>query len=155
MTVQCQFGIQQLSIDSHFKLPAIGRDESDLFDQMLIVFEQLFYQAHGPTGVVSDRAVNDFDFQHSPSANFRRIIPFTVTNCTKAMPCHRMSGHYISLRQLMQKRGDCFIGRFGFDLLRRPHLAQHSAYDHSHAITQLRRFPQIVCDKHSRTMIFF
>jgi hypothetical protein len=37
------------------------------------MFEQFIGQAHGPIGVVSDRAVNDLDFQHSPSANFERL----------------------------------------------------------------------------------
>ena len=132
MTVRGQFRIQQLSIDSHFELPAIRRDQFDLFDQMLIVLEQFIYQAHGPTGVVSDRAVNDLDVQHSPSANFREII---------------------SLRQLVQKRGDRLIGRRGFDLLRRPHLAQHPSHDHGNAMTQLGGFLQIVGDKDGRAMI--
>lgn len=55
--MQAQLGVQQLSIDSHFELPAIRRDQFDLFDHMLILFEQFIHQAHGPTGVVSDRAV--------------------------------------------------------------------------------------------------
>jgi hypothetical protein len=42
---------------------------------MLIMFEQFFHQAHGPTGVVSDRAVNDLDVQHSPSADFEKLYP--------------------------------------------------------------------------------
>jgi hypothetical protein len=42
---------------------------------MLVMFEQFFHQAHGPTGVVSDRAVNDLDVQHSPSANFEKLYP--------------------------------------------------------------------------------
>jgi len=68
-----QFRIQQLSIDSDFKLPAVRRDQFDLFDQMLIMLEQFLCQAHGPTGVVSDRAVNDLYLQHNPSANFERL----------------------------------------------------------------------------------
>ena len=61
MTVGRQLRIQQLPIDSHFKLPVIRRNQFDLFDQMLIMLEQFVYQAHGPTGVVSDRAVHDLD----------------------------------------------------------------------------------------------
>ena len=67
MTVCRRLRIQYLSIDSHFKLPAIRRDEFDLLDQVLIMFEQFIGQAHGPIGVVSDRAVNDLNFQHGPS----------------------------------------------------------------------------------------
>lgn len=73
MAVRCQFRIQQLSIDSHFKSSAIGRGQFDLFHQMLIMFEQFFGQAHGPIGVVSDCAVNDLNFQHMPSAIFKRL----------------------------------------------------------------------------------
>ena len=35
----------------------------------------------------------------------------------------------------MQKRGDCFVGRLGFDLLCRADLAQDAADDHSNAMT--------------------
>ena len=70
-----QFRIYQLAVDSYFELPAIRRDRFDLFNQMLIVFEQFFQQAHGPTGVVSDRAVNDLDVQHNPSADFEKLYP--------------------------------------------------------------------------------
>jgi len=62
MTMGRQFRIQQLPIDSHFEPPIIRRDQFDLFDQMLIMLEQFIQQAHGPTGVVSDRAVDNLDF---------------------------------------------------------------------------------------------
>jgi hypothetical protein len=32
---------------------------------MLVVLEQFIHQAHGPARIVSDRAVNDLDFQHT------------------------------------------------------------------------------------------
>ena len=38
------------------------------------MFEQLIQQAHGPPGIVSDRAVYDFDVQHGPSANLGNYI---------------------------------------------------------------------------------
>jgi hypothetical protein len=62
-----QLRIQQLSIDSDFKLPTIRWDQLDFLDEMLIMLEQFLYQAHGPTGVVSDCAVNELDFQHCDS----------------------------------------------------------------------------------------
>ena len=62
MTMVEQLRIQQLPIDSHFKLSIIRWDQFDLFDQMLIMLEQFVHQAHGPTGVVSDRGVHDLDF---------------------------------------------------------------------------------------------
>ena len=77
------------------------------------MLEQFFQKAHGPSGVVSDRAVDDHDIQHKPSANFEEII---------------------SLRQFMQKRGDSLIGRMGFDLLRCPHLAQDTTDNHCNAM---------------------
>lgn len=74
MAMGRQLRIQQLPIDSHFKLPVIRRNEFDFFDQMLIMLEQFVHQAHGPTGVVSDRAVDNLDFQHHPSVNFENYI---------------------------------------------------------------------------------
>jgi hypothetical protein len=38
------------------------------------MFEQFVQQAHGPPGIVSDRAINDFDVQHGPSANLGNYI---------------------------------------------------------------------------------
>ncbi len=55
----------------------------------------------------------------------------------------------------MQKRGYSIIGRTGFDLLRRPHLAQHAAYDHGDAMAQFRRFGQVVGDEHRRPVRAF
>ena len=75
MAMGGQFRIDQLPVDSHLELSIIRWDEFDLFDQVLILFEQFFHQAHGPTGVVSNRAVNDLDVQHSPSANFEKLYP--------------------------------------------------------------------------------
>ena len=73
MPVRLQFRIQQLSIDSHFEPPTLRRRECDRLDHMLIVLQQFIYQAHGPTGIVSDRAVNDLDFQHRTSAGLEII----------------------------------------------------------------------------------
>ena len=73
MTVQLQLRIEQLSIGSHFKATAIRRHERDRLDHMLIILEQFICQAHGPTSVVSDRAVNDLYFQHVPSTRFEII----------------------------------------------------------------------------------
>ena len=88
--MQIQLGIQQLSIDSDFKPPAIGRDQFDLFDQMLIVLEQFICQAHGPTGVVSDRTINDLYFQHNPSADFGDYI-IEAIRARMQPPFHRQA----------------------------------------------------------------
>ena len=41
---------------------------------MLIVLEQFFCQAHGPTHVVSDSAINDLNFQHDLSEILKDYI---------------------------------------------------------------------------------
>ena len=73
MPVRLQLRIDQLSIDSHFKATTIRWYEGDRLDHMLIVLQQFICQAHGPTGVVSDRAINDLYFQHMPSTRFEII----------------------------------------------------------------------------------
>ena len=67
MPVGLQLGVHQPIVDGHFKATAIRRNERDPLDQVLEMLEQLTCQAHGPVGVVSDRAVDDFDSQHTPS----------------------------------------------------------------------------------------
>ena len=74
MAMQLKFGKQQLPIDGHFEYTSLRWHKSNGFNHMLIVLEQFFCQTHGPTQVVSDRAVNDLDFQHHPSANLRDYI---------------------------------------------------------------------------------
>lgn len=68
MATGCKFGIDQFVIDADLIAPAIGRDEADGFDLRLKIVEQLIGQAHGPIGVVSDRAVNDLDFHHADAS---------------------------------------------------------------------------------------
>ena len=74
MTMQLDFLVQQLAIHSHLKPSAIRRYKSDRLDYMLIMLEQFFRQAHGPTGVVSDRAVNNFDLQHKTPVESRSLL---------------------------------------------------------------------------------
>jgi hypothetical protein len=38
------------------------------------MLEQFIQQAHGPPGIVSDRAVYDLDLQHDPSENLGNYI---------------------------------------------------------------------------------
>jgi hypothetical protein len=97
MTMDLQLRIGQLPIHSHFKLAAIRWHQHQRFDQMLIMLEQFLCQAHGPAGVVSDRAVNDLDFQHGPSTIFDGL-------------------YHLLTRQFLQERGNRLIGRPGFDL---------------------------------------
>jgi len=74
MPMQSQLRIQQLSIDHHFEAPAIRRHECDRLDHVLIILQQFIHQAHGPTRVVSDRAVNDLDFQHPASFGMQELV---------------------------------------------------------------------------------
>ncbi len=74
MAMRPKFGIQQPPIDTHLETTTIRRHKCGRFDHMLIILEQFFCQTHGPTQVVSDRAVHDFNFQHHPSANLRDYI---------------------------------------------------------------------------------
>jgi hypothetical protein len=67
VAMRLQLRIQQLPIRSHLELAAIRRHKRDRFDHVLIILQQFIHQAHGPTGVMSDRAVHNFDFQHDPS----------------------------------------------------------------------------------------
>jgi len=75
MTVHCQLGIQFLSIDCYFERAAIRRHEQDRLDHMLIILEQLASQAHGPGGVMSDRTIDDLDFQHCCSYDLQKPAP--------------------------------------------------------------------------------
>lgn len=73
MTMQLRFRIYKIPVNGHFELPAVRRDKRDRLDHVLIILKQLICQAHGPTGVVSDRAVNDLDSQHGPSEILQRL----------------------------------------------------------------------------------
>jgi len=70
MSVCGQLGVQQLPIRGHFEPAAIRWHKHNVLDQVLIVPEQLFRQAHGPAGVMSDRAVDDLDLQHATLRKF-------------------------------------------------------------------------------------
>ena len=71
--MRLQLRIQQLPVDSHFKASAIRWHERHPFDRMLVILEQFFCQAHGPTQIVSDRAIDNFYFEHKPSAMLKGL----------------------------------------------------------------------------------
>jgi hypothetical protein len=89
VAMQLQLRIDQLSIDRHLKATAIRRHERDRLDQMLIILEQLLCQAHGPIGVMSNRAVNNFNFQHMSSETLGDYIIEAIPARTPA-PFHRL-----------------------------------------------------------------
>ena len=62
-----ELGIDQLPVRADLKPALIRRDQSDALDDMLIILQQFFCQAHGPAGVMSNRAINDLDLQHGNS----------------------------------------------------------------------------------------
>lgn len=64
MALRLQFRVQQLPVDGDFEATAVGRRQFDLLDYVLVFLEQLFRQTHGPAGVVSDRAVDNFNGKH-------------------------------------------------------------------------------------------
>jgi len=75
MTMRFQLGIQQLLVDRHLKAPAFRWHQRYRFDHMLIILEQFICQAHGPAGVVSDRAIDNLDFQHHHSSGMQKFAP--------------------------------------------------------------------------------
>jgi hypothetical protein len=64
VTPGLELGINQSVVDTDFVPASIGGDESHALDFRFEVFEQIACQAHGPVGVMSDRAVDDLDFHH-------------------------------------------------------------------------------------------
>ena len=68
VAMRLQFRKQQLPVHRHFEPAALRGHQPEFFDHMLVVLQQFICQAHGPTGVVSDRAINDLDFQHNRSS---------------------------------------------------------------------------------------
>jgi hypothetical protein len=61
MTPGFELRVNQLVIYRHFEPTSVRRNQRDGFDSVLELFEQFGCQADGPVGVVSDRAVHDFD----------------------------------------------------------------------------------------------
>lgn len=61
MTVGLEFGIDQRITYHDLEPASVRRDQGQVPDVVLELFEQLICQAHGPVGVVSNRTVDDFD----------------------------------------------------------------------------------------------
>ena len=78
MTFGLEFGIDQLSVHADLEAASVRGNERHRFDDVLEFFEQIFFQAHGPVGVVSDCAVDNFDlkhigFLHEQMSNIRKL----------------------------------------------------------------------------------
>ena len=64
MTVSLEFGINQRFIYLDLEPASVRRDQGQVLDIVLELFEQVGCQAHGPVSVMSYSAVDDLDFNH-------------------------------------------------------------------------------------------
>ena len=64
MAFGLELGIDQRSIHTDLEAAPVRRNDRHRFNDMLKLLEQILFQAHGPVGVVSNRAVDDLDFEH-------------------------------------------------------------------------------------------
>ena len=67
VTFGLQFGIDQRSVDSDLEAASVRGNQHYRFNHMLKFLEQIFFQAHGPVGVMSDCAVDNFNLKHRTS----------------------------------------------------------------------------------------
>ena len=61
MTFGLQFGVDQRPVHADLELASVRGNESHGRDVRLELLEQFICQANGPVGVMSDRAVKDFN----------------------------------------------------------------------------------------------
>ena len=64
MTVGLEFGVDQTVAHLDLKPASIRRDQGQVLELVFEFLEQVICQAHGPVGVVSYSAVDDFDVYH-------------------------------------------------------------------------------------------
>jgi hypothetical protein len=62
MTPGIELRVDQLLIYCNFESTSVRRNQGDGFDRILKLLEQFGCQADGPVGIVSDRAIDDFNF---------------------------------------------------------------------------------------------
>ncbi len=67
MALGLELGINQLPVHADLEAAPVRGNERDAFDQVLELLEQIIRQAHGPVGVMSDRTVNNLNFEHETS----------------------------------------------------------------------------------------
>ena len=61
-----QFGVDELTVDAHFELSAVGRDEDEPFNPGFEFRDELVGQADRLRFIVSNLAVDEFDFHAVP-----------------------------------------------------------------------------------------
>jgi hypothetical protein len=64
VTVGLEFGINQTVVYFDLEPASVRRDQGQAIELVLEFLEQIICQAHGPVGVVSYGAVDDFDVYH-------------------------------------------------------------------------------------------
>ena len=64
MTVGLEFGIDQAVVHTDLELASVRGDQGQALEVVLEFLEQVVCQAHGPVGVMSYSAVDDFDVYH-------------------------------------------------------------------------------------------
>ncbi len=67
MAMGLQLGIDQIAVEADLEPPAFMRDESQRFDLRFELFEQFGRQTGGAVGVVSDRTIDQLDFEQHTS----------------------------------------------------------------------------------------
>ena len=64
VTVGLEFGIDQRFVHLDLEPASVRGNQGQVLDVVLELFEQFVCQAHGPVGVVSNSAIDDFDVYH-------------------------------------------------------------------------------------------
>ena len=64
VTPGLEFGKNKLPVYADLVTASTGRNQRYAFNLRFKIFEQIICQAHGPVGIVSNRAINDLDFHH-------------------------------------------------------------------------------------------
>lgn len=62
MAMGCQFGINQFTIHAYFKTSSVRGNQIDCFNLRLKFFEQFSRQTDGAIGIMSNSAIDQFDF---------------------------------------------------------------------------------------------
>jgi hypothetical protein len=70
VAVGIKFGVDQLVVDAHLEAAAVGGHQGERFDFRFERFQKLGRQTGGPSGIVSNRAVDQFDFEQ----HFGRLL---------------------------------------------------------------------------------
>lgn len=71
MAAGLEFGIQQFAVDLELKPPSLRRNEGDFFYIRFKFFQKFFRQPDGARGVVSGRAIGQFDLDHGVSPGYQ------------------------------------------------------------------------------------